>query len=151
LNSGERDASEKLADLYLEEYRKKRLEHTLTLYFPLAMERTEQIRFLEKVEKRAVNTVAAILRQDVAKLTPFRWDTEQERQQKEAAVRDTVRQVNQWEEDARSEVNQGSNWSHEWSSRGAPMAASVGGSHTFRPGHAYSQLRHISIHGWGGT
>lgn len=102
------------------------------------MARTEQVRFLAKIEKQAIAGVVAMMQREIAKLTPFKWETQQERQEKDAAIRNEVKQ---WKQDAISEANRGSSWSHDWSSN----------SHTFQTGTAFRQLQHISIHGWGGT
>jgi hypothetical protein len=105
------------------------------------MARWEQVKFLQELEMQAIESVTAKLQSDVAKLTPFRWQTEQERQEKEAVVRDEGRRARQWQEDARSEARGGTNWSHDWASSG----------HTFKRGEAFRQLQQIHIGGWGGS
>lgn len=143
LRSGELEATARLSELYGKQYLKRLITSSLTLRFPNVMARTEQIRFLAKIEKQAIKSVVAMMQRDVAKLarSPFKWETQQERQAKEAFVQNEARRVKQWEQDAISEANRGSNWSHDRPSN----------SHTFQTGSAFRQLQHISIRGWGGT
>jgi hypothetical protein len=143
LNSGLLEASRTLGNAFVAQYESQIIISALTLHFPEAMERTRQIRFLQRVEERAIRTVVAVMKRDVAKLTPFKWDTERERQQKEAVVRDTAQQVKQWEQDASSNASKGTNWSHDWSSNSHTLER-----HNFQLGPAFSQLQHISTHGW---
>ena len=105
------------------------------------MSETEQLRFIAKIEKAALAVAAARMQADVAKLTPFEWDTDQERSDKQAVVDNEANKVTQWKEKASSEANRGSNLSHDWSSN----------THRFNEGNAYRQLQHINISGWGGT
>ena len=138
LRRGELEATEELGEFYVRQYAKRVIMNSLTLRFPHVMSRPDQLRFLAKVEKQTLKVAEAQLKADVATLTPFRWDTEQDRQNKQTVVNETARTVKQWGDKARSEADKGSNWSHDWSSN----------SHKFNEGEAFKQLKHISIRGW---
>ena len=135
---GELEATEKLIQFYVKQYAKRLIQNSLTVHFPDVASQTEQLRFLSKVEKQVIKAVELKLKTDVAQLTPFHWDTEQDRLNKQAVVDETAKTVKKWGDKARSEADDGSNWSHDWSSN----------SHKFNEGEAYQQLKHISIHGW---
>jgi hypothetical protein len=137
LNQGKSKAATKLSELYL----KKLAEDKLVLQFPDIMSRTEQLRFLVKVEIQTIKAVEATMNADIAKLTPFSWDTEQDKQSKQAVVDADNRKVQAWAQEARSEANRGSNWSHNWSSN----------QHTFNfQSGAYQQAQSINLNGWKG-
>lgn len=141
LKRGELEATEKLVEFYAGQYARKIVNGTLTLTLPDVLSRTEQLRFIATIEKAALSAAVARMQSDVAKLTPFRWETAEEKADKQAAVDADGKKVKQWEQKAKSEADNGSNWSHDWSSN----------THKFKEGTAYKQLKSISIGGWGGT
>lgn len=138
LDNGVLQATQRLGGLYLNQYLEKRTINSLTLRFPDFMSKAQQIHLLYKIERKAIQTVMQVIHADVAKLTPFIWETQQEKEQKEEFIRNEEKRVEQWEKDAISEANSGDSWSNDWPSN----------SHTFQAGHAFRQLQHISIHGW---
>ena len=134
---GKWEAATKLSELYL----KKLTVDKLVLQFPDIMSRAEQLSLLVKVEIQTIAAVEAKMNADIAKLTPFPWDAEQDRQRKQAVVDEDNRKVQAWARKARSEANSGSNWSHNWSSN----------QHTFDfQSEAYQQAQSINLNGWGG-
>jgi hypothetical protein len=141
LKRGELEATEKLVEFYAGQYARKIVNGTLTLTLPDVLSRAEQLRFIATIEKAALSAAVARMQSDVAKLTPFRWETAEEKADKQAAVDADGKKVKQWEQKAKSEADNGSNWSHDWSSN----------THKFKEGTAYKQLKSISIGGWGGT
>lgn len=137
LQEGKWEAATKLSELYL----KKLTVDKLVLQFPDIMSRAEQLSLLVKVEIQTIAAVEAKMNADIAKLTPFPWDAEQDRQRKQAVVDEDNRKVQAWARKARSEANSGSNWSHNWSSN----------QHTFDfQSEAYQQAQSINLNGWGG-
>jgi hypothetical protein len=130
-----------LAAQFVEEYRKGKSDRLLKVLFPDRVDRIEQVRVLREIEEAAVKTVVAIMKRDIATLTPFPVDTAKQRAEKEALAREHAQQVSDWESQARSEARGGSNWSHNWSLK----------THSFRGGSALGQLKSISIGGWRGN
>jgi hypothetical protein len=116
-------AAEKLgeiyADLVLDEVKKR----VFQLVLPGSVESFREI--LEDVEKRSVKVTEALLRAQVARLTPFEWQS------------DANRQISNWLIQADRAAKTGENWSNN------------GNTHTFRSprlGSAYGQAAGINLH-----
>ena len=137
LHQGELRAVAQIAQFYKDSYIKGELEQGLSIMFPSAMSRTKQLRFIAKVENKAIDAVVTVMKADVAKLTPFEWDSEAVKAQKRAAAEDSRREVRHWENEARSDADKGSNWSHDWSSNSHDL---------MNDSHAFRQLQTINIH-----
>jgi hypothetical protein len=141
LSHGEQEATKRLIDFYLREFAKEAVKDALTLRFPKFMSETEQLRELAKIEKTAVEVASKKISDDLGKLIPLHWDSEQDRLDKVAVMLGQDNRYRDWWIRASYEASHGTNWSHEWSTS----------THRFNKGTAYRQLQHIVLHGWGGT
>jgi hypothetical protein len=88
------EAARRLEQIYLETYRAKRVAGSLKIWFALAVEYQEQLRFLREVEDRAIKAVESKL-QDVV----------------------DAQRLRNWRDAATGEARNGSNWLHAWSAR----------------------------------
>jgi hypothetical protein len=116
----------RLAKLYWEAAKRKAISNILKVRFPVYASRYQQLRYLKRLELRAISQVATLLRHDVSTLTPFNWRVEDNRI------------VNQWVVGGVRRINGGSNWTHDWALN----------AHTFNPGAANNQAINIDLHGW---
>ena len=132
------EAAERVADYYRQTLLKSYIVSSLKVSIPDGMRRTEQIRYLEKIEKAAIMAVKAKLEADIVRLRPFEWDTGETRAQKWSAVVSAEQTVRRWEAQARADADSHVNWLSEG-----------GGTHRFYEGNAYHQLKSIAASGWG--
>jgi hypothetical protein len=132
LGRGEREAIEKLSEFYATQYAKKVMNSSFTVTFPKALSRTDQLGSIARIEKAALAAAVTQMEADVAKLTATKSDNE-----KQAIMNASGKKVKQWEQSATSEADNGSNWTHDWTSN----------THRFTEGDAYRQLKSISING----
>ncbi len=134
----ERSASEaarRLEQIYVDDYNARRGGGSLTVWFPLALEREEQLRFLRDVEDRAIEAVAAKLQNNVNHLiVPGEAAPGQADQLAPTAAR-TAQQLRSWHDAVSAEARSGASWTHNWSSR----------THRFRPGNAVDLLIHLNM------
>lgn len=88
------EAARRLEQIYLENYSAKRVAGSLKIWFALAVEYQEQLRFLREVEDRAIKAVESKLQNVV-----------------------DAQRLRNWREAALGEARNGSNWLHAWSAR----------------------------------
>jgi hypothetical protein len=130
----------KLAQLVLEEYFEARIKHQFEVWFPgPAWTQYGRLKVLRDIEIASIQMIAAKLKDDVASLQPYYWESPAEK----AAMLDLAeragREFRDWESTSRSEAESHSNWTDR-------------GSHfEGRCGYACSQAIRISRSGWGGT
>ena len=85
----------------------------LKVVFPRAMADDKALKAIAKIEKQAISIATTQMRNDVARLTPFTYDSEELRAQKQAVVEADNRRINQYNSDARAAADSGSNWSYD--------------------------------------
>jgi hypothetical protein len=135
------EAAKRLEQIYLDDYVTRRAAGSLKVWFSVATERSEQLRFLREAEERAIKTVAAKLQSDqritsqmISPGTNFpTTNPPEEHEEPEDPVRLRTQQVQKWREDASIEARRGTNWSHDWSSK----------THLYQIGLALHELAHI--------
>ena len=133
------EATERLEQIYLEVYVTRRASGSLKVWFSVATEQGEQLRFLREAEARAIKTVAMKLQSgqritsqmifpgvNLPTIVPQNGEPESE-------AAPLMQRVQKWREDASVEARRGTNWSHDWSSR----------THSYRLGQALDELARI--------
>jgi len=110
------EATKRLEQIYLDGYAMRRAAGSLKVWFPPRVERSEQLRFLREVEERAIIAVAKDLqaRTDQSAASQMRPPGAYG---EDASGQETAQRVRKWREDASMEARNGTNWSHDWSSR----------------------------------
>jgi hypothetical protein len=129
---GSAEAAKRLEQIYLDDYVTRRAAGSLKVWFPLATEQNEQLRFLREAEERAIKTVAAKLQAEGDQWIASQMNSPEEYGQ-QAPIRRRTQQVQKWREDASVEARKGTNWSHDWSSK----------THSYQVGLALQELAHI--------
>jgi hypothetical protein len=108
-------------------WEKKLINHAIKdqikIRFPDYLSEYEQLRNLEKIEKRTIQEVAVWLRYEVAKLSPYEWRVENNRN------------IDAWVSRANRGAESNSDWRNDWSVN----------SHTFELGPTYDAGVGISI------
>ena len=89
------------------------------------------------VEEIVKKSVEMKLEQDTVKLKAFRWDSEEQKIQKQ----EEVRKLNNWYIETHNEAGQKA---REWQPSGNWRDSKI----NIKTGPAYQQLKSISIHGW---
>jgi len=145
------EAAKRLEQIYLDDYVKRRAEGSLKVWFPLATQQSEQLRFLREAEERAIKTVRAKLQAEgnqpiTSQMNlpgngSLETNQPQETGEPEGPVGQRARQVKKWRDDASLEARRGINWSHDWSSR----------THSYQLGPALHELAHIGNRQGGGN
>lgn len=128
------EAAKRLEQIYLDDYVTRRAVGSLKVWFPLATEQSEQLRFLREAEERAIKTVAAKLQAEAGQGIPSQMNSPEEYGGQQGPLRPPTQQVQKWREDAIIEARRGTNWSHDWSSK----------THSYQIGPALQELAHIS-------
>lgn len=140
LSSGMRSATITLASMFINTYRKSVLMGALKVAFPEATAEATAIKVLYKIEKQAINIATTQMRSDVAKITPYYYDSEQVREEKQAVVESDNQHVEQFQQQAQQDADSGSTTTYDSDS-------STG---TIGCGNACQQLQQINITGsWG--
>ncbi len=161
-NESLNEAARELTKIMLEEYLNGRMDHYLELTFPGEFHYLDVIRTLKKIELASIEAVSLRMKEDVNKIKPFPWDTEQERQKKLNTIQEDTRKINQWSADARAEANRGTNWTSGSSSSNTSSSSSSNDSHTssssssdhnqsvlnFHAGQALGQAHFVNSNGW---
>jgi hypothetical protein len=130
LSQSVEEAKERLVDMYKDAALRQYSYGQLRIVFPRLVSRTQQLEALIKMEKAALAMVEAKMRADITRLSrPWDWIVEREH-----AVRE-------WQIQADSEAERGSNWQHNWGTN----------SHDFGRSNALRQLQKINLSGWGRT
>ena len=129
------EAAKRLEQIYLDDYVTRRAAGSLKVWFPLATEQSEQLRFLREAEERAIKTVAAKLQAEGDQGIASQMDSPEEYGGRQAPIQRRTQQVQKWREDASIEARKGTNWSHDWSSK----------THSYQVGLALQELTHIGI------
>ena len=128
------EATKRLGQIYLDDFTTRKAAGSLRIWFPLATDTNEQLRFLRETEERAIKNAVAKLQAESDRQinTPT---NPQEGDETKNLVRQRVQQLLQkWREDAGVEARRGTNWSHEWSSR----------THSYQLGQALRELVQIA-------
>lgn len=128
------EAAKRLEQVYLDAYATKRATGSLQIWFPLATEQSEQLRFLREVEDRAIESVVRKLRRDAGYSTGPTGNFSSPADELQDTVQQRAEQLEKWREDATLEARKGTNWSHDWASR----------THAYRTGPTLDQLVHLS-------
>jgi hypothetical protein len=128
------EAAKRLEQIYLDDYVTRRAAGSLKVWFPLATEQSEQLRFLREVEERAIKTVAAKLQAEGDQSIASQMDSPEEYGGQQGLIRRHTQQAQKWREDASMEARRGTNWSHDWTSK----------THSYQVGPALQELAHIS-------
>jgi hypothetical protein len=127
------EAEKRLEQVYLDAYNTKRAGGSLQIWFPLAMEESEQLSFLRELEDRAIEGFFRKLQQDgeysAAPTTSFA-NTPGELQDN---AQQRNRRIEKWRQEASSEARKGTNWLHDWASR----------THFYRSRSTLDELAHI--------
>jgi hypothetical protein len=127
------EVAKRLEQIYLDDYVTRRAAGSLKVWFPLATEQNEQLRFLREAEERAIKTVAAKLQAEGDQRIASQMDSPEEYGGQQAPIQRRTQQVQKWREDASVEARKGTNWSHDWSSK----------THSYQVGLALQELAHI--------
>jgi hypothetical protein len=116
---------------------------SLKVWFTVATERGEQLRFLREAEERAIKTVATKLQTESnqgitsqmssPEMNSPITDPTEERGETGVSGQNRSQQLQKWREDASLEARKGTNWSHDWSSK----------THSYQLGLALHELAHI--------
>jgi hypothetical protein len=127
------EAAKRLEQIYLDDYVTRRAAGSLKVWFPLATEQSEQLRFLREAEERAIKTVATKLQAEGDQWIASQMNSPEEYGGQQAPIRRRTQQVQKWREDAGVEARKGTNWSHDWSSK----------THSYQVGLALQELAQI--------
>jgi hypothetical protein len=137
------EAARRLEQIYLDDYVMRRAAGSLRVWFTLATERSEQLRFLREAEERAINSVTAKLQTDSGQgiisqmISPGMnlpiTNPREESGEPGGSERKGGQPLQKWREDANLEARKGTNWLHDWSSR----------THSYQLGPALHELAHI--------
>jgi hypothetical protein len=141
LEQSGRQAVTQLRGMLLQAFAEGVFSKTISIRFPYMTTPQKQFDFLMQIETVAIAAVQAKMQADIEKLKPFYWDSSGTKAAKWEAVRKDRIAVNNWTQNATAGARSSSNWSHDWHSQ----------THRFNEGTAYRQLKHVSIHGWGGN
>ena len=125
------EAVKRLEQIYLDDYAMRRAAGSLRVWFPQGVQRQEQLRFLREVEDRAIAAIAKKLQDEVDQSAASQTNSSGLNNQQEG----WAEQVKKWREDASMEARNGTNWSHDWSSR----------THLYQTGMALRELIEISV------
>ena len=126
------EAVKRLEQIYLDDYVTGRAEGSIKVWFPLATEQSEQLRFLRELEERAIKNVATKLQAEGNQWIASQMNSPEDGGQQSPIQRRT-QQVQKWREDASVEARKGTNWSHDWSSK----------THSYQIGLSLQELAHI--------
>jgi hypothetical protein len=110
------EAAKRLEQIYLDDYMTRRAAGSLKVWFPLATEQSEQLRFLREAEERAIKTAATKLQAEGDQWIASPMIPSEDYGQ-QAPIRRRTQLVQKWREDASIEARKGTNWSHDWSSK----------------------------------
>ena len=127
------EAAKRLEQIYLDDYVTRRAAGSLKVWFALATEQSEQLRFLREAEERAIKTVAIKLQAEADQWIASQMNSPDEYGGQQALIRRRTQLVQKWREDASVEARKGTNWSHDWSSK----------THSYQVGLALQELTHI--------
>ncbi len=127
------EAVRRLEQIYLDDYATGKAAGTLRISFALAIEQTEQLRFLREAEERAIKTIAAKLQAQGDRSPPNADANQAEPYGVQESAIPSSQRLQKWREDADIEARKGTNWMHEWASR----------SHAYQIGPALRVLAHI--------
>jgi hypothetical protein len=134
------EATKRLEQIYLDDFTTRKAAGSLRIWFPLATDGNEQLRFLRETEERAIKNAVVKLqaesdRQIKTPTSALDRDSPTTSAQEMELLRQRVQQLLQkWREDAVVEARRGTNWSHEWSSR----------THSYQLGQALRELVQIA-------
>jgi hypothetical protein len=125
------EAVKRLEQIYLDDYAMRRAAGSLRVWFPQGVQRQEQIRFLREVEDRAIAAMAKKLQDEVDQSAASQMSSPGANDQQEG----WAEQVKKWREDASMDARNGTNWSHDWSSR----------THLYQTGMALRELIEMRV------
>jgi hypothetical protein len=123
------EATKRLKQIYLDVYGMRGATGSLRVWFPPRVERSEQLRFLREVEERAIAGMSKSL-QNGSDQSTIRQMQAPGAYGEDASAQQTAQTVRKWREDASLAARDGTNWSHDWSSR----------MHSYRSGKALHEL-----------
>jgi hypothetical protein len=125
-----------LAGMILKQYFKGIEAGYFRVLMPSGAPSIEQIQWLRKMERKAIDDVEAQMLEDIRKGKAFWWETEARKQENLAAIMQDANMACQ-------EADSGINWSHN-------VQEGAGTSHDFQAGKGLQLLKSIAESGWRG-
>jgi hypothetical protein len=130
------EAAKRLEQIYLDVYAMRRAAGSLRIWFPPHVERSEQLLFLRQIEDLAIAAMVRKLQNGEADESAApEMDLRGSYGDDTASDQQSSPQVRKWREDATMEARNGTNWTHDWSSR----------THAYQTGMALRELVLLAI------
>ena len=125
------EAAKRLEQIYLDVYAMRRAAGSLRIWFPPHVEQSEQLLFLRQIEDLAIAAMVRKLQNGEADESAApEMDLRGSYGDDTASDQQSSPQVRKWREDATMEARNGTNWTHDWSSR----------THAYQTGMALREL-----------